>query len=105
MNPLVIDTVRTAVEQFFREYLGRISSLTLLWVSIILMHASLVPTYLAILGGLTDRYPPVDVILFVWAGLAALLVRSAVTRDWLNALTNSAGFVMHAVFLALVALS
>lgn len=104
MNFAAIDAARLAVERFFRENFGKLSSMTLLWMAIIMIHASLVPTYLALLGGLTDRHPPVDVVLFVWGGLIALLVRSAVTRDWLNALTNAAGFAMHAVFLALIAL-
>lgn len=102
MNFQLLDQVRTTVEKFFREQFGKLSGLTMLWVATIMLHAATIPTYLAILGGATDSYPPVDIVLFVWAALSILLIRSAVVKDWLNALTNASGFVVQAVFLALI---
>jgi len=66
------------------------------------MHSATVPTLLAVMGGLTDRMPPLDLVLLVWAGLTLMFVKAAVQKDMLNVVTIGLGFVLQAVMVALI---
>jgi hypothetical protein len=57
---------------------------------------------LALLSGLSDRTPSLDVVLFLWAGLALLFLRSIVLKDVLNIITIGTGFIVQAALMALV---
>ena len=57
---------------------------------------------LAILTGLTDKMPPVDLVLFVWAGLFALFIKATIQKDLLNIVTIGFGFFIQAAIMALI---
>jgi hypothetical protein len=61
-----------------------------------------VPTLLALMTGLSDRTPSLDVILFLWAGLVLLFMRAVVLKDMLNIITVGSGFIVQAVLMALI---
>jgi hypothetical protein len=46
--------------------------------------------------------PPVDLVLFIWAALVTFFVRAAILKDTVNVLTIGAGFIVNAVFMALI---
>jgi hypothetical protein len=46
--------------------------------------------------------PPVDLILFIWAGLSMLFVRAVILKDILHVVTIGAGFIIHSTLLALI---
>jgi hypothetical protein len=54
------------------------------------------------MAGITDKMPPIDLVLFMWAALVLFFVRSAILKDTVNLLTIGAGFIVNAVFLALI---
>lgn len=85
-----------------KEKISAISSETFGWVAIIVLHSATVPGLLAIMAGLTDRMPPVDLVLLLWAGLALLFVKAAVRKDMLNVVTIGIGFIVQATLLALI---
>jgi hypothetical protein len=84
------------------EHLPRLSAETLGWLSAIVLHAATVPTLLALMTGLSDRTPSLDVILFLWAGLVLLFMRAVVLKDMLNIITVGSGFIEQAVLMALI---
>jgi hypothetical protein len=90
------------LKTFVSTTLGRISSETLGWLAVIVLHCSTVPSLLAVMAGLTDRLPGVDLVLLVWAGLALLFVKAAVQKDMLNVVTIGFGFIVQAVLMALI---
>jgi hypothetical protein len=57
---------------------------------------------LALLTGLSDNVPNLDIVLFMWAGLVLLFVRSVVMKDALNIITIGAGFIVQAVIMAMI---
>jgi hypothetical protein len=57
---------------------------------------------LAVMSGLTDRLPAVDLVLLVWAGLSLLFIKAAVQKDMLNLVTIGIGFIIQAVMMALI---
>lgn len=78
------------------------SAETLQWIGIILIHAATIPTLLAVLTGLSDRMPPMDMVLLTWAGLAAIFVQAAVINNRLILITISLGFMIQSVLMALI---
>ena len=87
---------------FITEKVSHISAETLGWLAAIVLHASTIPSMLAVMTGLTDRLPAVDFVLLVWAGLTLMFVKAAVQKDMLNVVTIGFGFIVQAVMLALI---
>jgi hypothetical protein len=85
-----------------KEHAPRISAETMGWVAIVLMHLATIPTMIAVLTGLTEKMPPVDMVLFIWVGLMCMFVRATIQRDLLNIITIGLGFFFQAALLALI---
>ena len=90
------------VREFVATSLARISADTLGWLAAILLHAATVPAMLALITGLTDRPPSLDLVLFMWSALVLLFLRAIVLKDNLNIITIGLGFIVQAVMMALV---
>jgi len=82
--------------------ISKVSTETFGWLGIVVLHSATIPSLLAVMSGLTDSMPPVDLVLLVWTGLFLLFVKSAVQRDMLNLVTIGFGFAVQAVMLALI---
>ena len=90
------------ITEFFVKRFSQISAETLGWIAVVILHAATVPSLLAVMAGLTDRLPGVDLVLLVWTGLALLFVKAAVQKDMLNLVTIGFGFIVQAVMMALI---
>jgi hypothetical protein len=88
------DAVKSSVEKVSAETFG--------WLAVILLQASTIPSLLAVMSGLTDRLPGVDLVLLVWAGLSLLFIKATVQKDMLNIVTIGIGFMVQAVLMALI---
>lgn len=95
-------TLFDPVANFFRNYLAKISSETLGWLAVILFNCTLVPTLLALMTGLSDRTPSLDIVGFIWGGLVLLFFRAIVLKDMLNIITIGMGFMVQAALMALI---
>ena len=93
-----LDTIRN----FLTTTLAKISAETLGWLAAIVIHAATIPTLLALMAGLSDRTPALDIVLFMWAGLALMFLRSIVLKDILNIVTIGAGFILQATLMAFI---
>jgi hypothetical protein len=87
---------------FFRNHFGNISARTLGLLAIVLAHFSSVPTLMAVLLGQSDKLPPVDLMLFVWASLIALFFKSLIEKNSLYVATIALGFVAQTVMMSLI---
>jgi hypothetical protein len=96
------DRIKYQVAEFFTTHFSKISADTLGWLAAIALHAATIPTLLALLTGLTDKTPSVDVILFLWLGLVLLFGRAVILKDILNISTIGLGFVIQASLMALI---
>lgn len=105
------ETIVQGVQDFFnldlwvksiKEHAPHVSAETMGWVAVILLHMATLPTMLAILTGLTDKMPPVDLVLFSWAGLFCFFIKATIQKDLLNIVTIGLGFFIQASLLALV---
>jgi hypothetical protein len=85
-----------------KENIAHLSAETLGWVAVILVHLATIPTMVAVLTGLTEKLPPVDMVILMWLGLFMFFVRSVIAKDLLNIITIGFGFFVQAVLMALI---
>ena len=84
------------------EYFSKLSAETLEWLAILVLHAATVPSFLAVMAGITDNFPAVDLVLMLWFGLSLLFVKAAVRKDMFNLVTIGFGFMIQAAMLAFI---
>jgi hypothetical protein len=84
------------------EKVSHISAETFGWLAVIVLHSATIPSLLAVMGGLTDKMPAVDLVLLCWTGLTLLFVKAAVQKDMLNVVTIGVGFIVQAAMMALI---
>lgn len=72
------------------------------WVSILMLNCAFIPNLIAVLMGVSDRLPSVDVVLFVWIGLALLFLQAVIRKHFVNILTIGFGLFVQATLLALI---
>ena len=90
------------IRKFFLDHLKKLTAETLGWLAAIVLHCATIPSMLALMTGLSDRLPSVDIVLFIWSGLVLLFARAIVLRDQLNIITIGAGFIAQAVLMAFI---
>jgi hypothetical protein len=95
-------TFKEKANAWLNNNLPRVSADTLGWLAVILIHCATIPTLLALLTGLSDNVPNLDIVLFMWAGLVLLFGRSVVLKDTLNIITIGTGFIVQAVIMAMI---
>jgi hypothetical protein len=95
-------TFKERANAWLAENLPKVSADTLGWLAVILIHCATIPTLLALLTGLSDNVPNLDIVLFMWAGLVLLFVRSVVLKDTLNIITIGTGFIVQATIMAMI---
>jgi hypothetical protein len=95
-------TFRDKANAWLNHNLPKVSADTLGWLAVILIHCATIPTLLALLTGLSDNVPNLDIVLFMWAGLVLLFGRAVVLKDTLNVITIGAGFIIQSVIMAMI---
>jgi hypothetical protein len=86
----------------FKSMITKISTETIGWIGILLLHGATVPTMLGLMFGITDKPPSIDMVLIVWAALGMFFMKAIIQRDILNLITIGLGFIMQATLMALV---
>lgn len=87
---------------FIKNKLAHITAEGLGWLAVIVLHSFTIPTLLAVMSGLTDKTPSVDIILLVWSGLGLLYAKAILQKDTLNIITIGGGFIVQAVLMVLI---
>ena len=97
-----ININRESVNQFLNTYLPKISADTLGWLAVVVINCATIPTLLALMTGLSDKVPSLDMVMFLWASLILLFARAIVLKDMLNIITISVGFMIQASLMAMI---
>lgn len=85
-----------------KEHAPHISAETAGWIAVVLLHMATIPTMVAIMTGLTEKMPPVDMVLFSWLGLFLFFIKATIQRDLLNIVTIGLGFFVQASLMAMI---
>lgn len=97
-----IKKIPSTVYTFLKDHIEHISAHTLGWVTIILLHFASIPTLLAVLMAQSDKLPPVDLMVFVWAALVTLFFKSLIERNFLYVATICLGFAGQTLLMGLI---
>lgn len=92
----------TGMKIFFAEQFSHISAEAIGWVAVLVLHCATVPTWIAVMKGLTDKMPGVDIILMVWTALVLLFIKAILNKDMLNIVTIGLGFALQATLMSLI---
>jgi len=95
------DLIRDRVNQA-SDKLVNISENAVGWVGILLLNCAFIPNLIAVLLGVADKLPTVDVVLFVWTGLLLFFLQAIARKNYLNIITIGVGFFIQAVVLAMI---
>lgn len=98
----IVGHIPNNVYMFLQDHLGRISAHTLGWITIILLHFASIPTLIAVLMAQSDKLPPVDLMVFVWAGLLTFFFKSLIERNFLYIATICLGFAAQTLIMGLI---
>ena len=90
------------IKVFVTEQGKLISADAIGWVGILCLHGATLPSLLALMSGLTDDIPPVDIILMLWTGLLLMFIKAAIQKDMTNLITISVGFMIQASMMILI---
>ena len=90
------------IRKFFLDHLKKLTADTLGWLAAIVLHCSTVPSLLALMIGLSDRAPTVDIIMFIYTGLILLFAKAILLKDQLNIITIGSGFIAQAAIMAFI---
>jgi hypothetical protein len=90
------------IAAWFDKHVATIGPGVFAWLAVILLHSATIPSLLAVMVGLSDNMPPVEMVLLVWAGLAMLFMQAIVQRNVLQIVTIAVGFILQDVLLALI---
>ena len=97
-----LDELLNSARAWLEQHLPKVSAETLGWLAVVVIHCATIPTLLALLTGLSDTVPNLDIVLFMWVGLILLFFRAVVLRDMLNIITIGLGFIAQAVIMAMI---
>lgn len=97
--------IASASARFFNylvTHIPRITAETLEWLSIVVFHCTTIPTMVALMAGLSDKAPSLEIVLFVWTGLILMFARAILLKNMFNIVTNGAGFMAQAIAMAFI---
>jgi len=97
-----LETFLNSLRTWLEQHWPKVSAETLGWLAVVIIQCATIPTLLALLTGLSDTVPNLDIVLFMWTGLVLLFARAVVLKDMLNIVTVGMGFTIQAVIMAMI---
>ena len=97
-----IRIIKDKVVSSIGDNIANMGADTLNWIVIILGHSIFIPTILALMTGLTDRTPGVDVVILVQALLLASFARSVLIKDSVASITHGLGWFIQGLLLSMI---
>lgn len=72
------------------------------WIGMCAIHGATLPITISNIMGWSDNLPPLSMVGLVWLGLTLYLWRAIAVNDRLHIVSNSIGFTLNSVLLALM---
>lgn len=90
------------LKKFFLEHIKALTADTLGWLAAITLHLSTVPSLVALMTGLSDKTPGLDIVAFIYASLVLLFAKAIIMKDQLNIITIGVGFIGQSIAMSLI---
>jgi hypothetical protein len=72
------------------------------WTALLTLHAVTIPTLIGLMTGLSDKTPPIDMVLILWIGMALFYFKSILEKNIVSIIIIGLGFVAQSILMALV---
>lgn len=92
----------SAIAHWLVSHVPSMSAASLHLLAVILIHAATLPSLMAVMFGLSDKMPALDMVILIWAGLMAMFAQAMVMRNFLIAVVISLGFMAQSITMALI---
>ena len=104
---MILDTLTgtkfiVLLKKFFVEHIKKLTAETLGWMSAITLHLSTVPSMVALMTGLSDKMPGLDIVAFIYVSLILMFAKAIIMKDQLNIITIGVGFICQAAAMAFI---
>lgn len=99
------DYARRFLKRMWLEFKASIRKVTIDgigWTALLTLHAVTIPTLIALMTGLSDKTPPIDMILILWVGMALFYLKSILEKNVVSIIIIGLGFIAQSVLMALV---
>jgi len=90
------------IYHFIKDHAVNVSAHALGWVVIVMLHMAAFPTLFSVLTGASDKLPPVDIMVFIWAALTTMFAKALLEKDRLYLTTICAGFIAQTVTMGII---
>ena len=100
-----LDYVKVFFNRMWAEFKASIRKVTIDgigWTALLTLHAVTIPTLVGLMTGLSDRTPPIDMVLILWVGLALFYFKSILEKNIVSIIIIGLGFIAQSVLMALV---
>ena len=104
MNAIVNYMQKIAVKLLaeFRASIRKVTIDGIGWTALLALHAVTIPSLLGLMTGLSDRTPPIDMIIILWAALALFYFKAILEKNVVSIVIIGLGFIAQSVLMALV---
>ena len=72
------------------------------WAGLLALHAVTIPSLVGLMSGLTDRTPPIDMVVILWAAMGLFYLKSIFEKNIISIVIIGFGFIAQSVLMALV---
>lgn len=72
------------------------------WTALLTLHAVTIPSLIGLMTGLSDKTPPIDMILILWVGLALFYFKAILEKNIVSIVIIGLGFIAQSILMALV---
>lgn len=101
----ILDYTSELFNKLWTEFKSSIRKVTIDgigWAALLALHAVTIPTLLGLMTGLSDKTPPIDMILILWAALGLFYFKSILEKNVVSIVIIGLGFIMQSILMALV---
>lgn len=96
---------RTFFDKLWLEFKASIRKVTIDgigWTALLALHAVTIPSLLGLMTGLSDKTPPIDMVIILWTALALFYFKAILEKNVVSIVIIGLGFIMQSVLMALV---
>jgi len=101
----VYDYTRRFFKRMWLEFKASIRKVTIDgigWTALLTLHAVTIPSLVGLMTGLTDKTPPIDMILILWVGMALFYFKAILEKNIVSIIIIGLGFIAQSILMALV---
>jgi len=102
MNYYVLCNAKKYLDEYVNTKLKPNTAETISWFGLLLLITAPIPSFLAVINGLTDKLPSIDIVLIIWFTLLLFFLRSIILKDFVSIVTIGLGFMINATIMAFI---